>query len=251
MRKLPTPLFLLSLSVALLAAGIGFGAPADGAAPHIVTSGPMTLQLSSTMAGVTFSGDTLVCPPVSIMSSSGASQNACDLTIASIGGVIPDYVVVNVSVSGITSAEASAKKFALDPGSGSLVYFQTASQTAYTFSGADLPAAIDPGVVWGANAGTELDNGDLGASFVVTFTVVAQSLQGVTATPTVAPTETPFQSFLGATGKPSQAVTPPPTSSAGDSSSRGSSPLFALLICFLIAGLGLAAVRFQRRSLRR
>jgi hypothetical protein len=250
-RKLPTPLVLLSLSVALLAAGIGFGAPAAGAAPHIVTSGPMTLQLSSTMAGVTFSGNTLVCPPMSILSSSGANQAACEFSIESTGSVLPDSVVVSVSVSGITAAEASARKFALDPHTGSLVYFQTSTQALYSFTGAQLPATVDPGVVWGANAGGELDNGDLGATIVVTYTVMAQSLEGVTATPTLAPSKTPFQSLLGAVGTPGNAVTPPPTSSAQGSSSGGSSPLFALLICFLVAGAGLAAVRFQRRQQRR
>ena len=92
---------------------------------------------------------------------------------------------------------------------------------------------------------------DLGATFVVTYTVVAQSLEGVTATPTVAPTKTPFQSFLGATGAPVNAVTPPPTSAARNSSTGGSTPLFALLICLILAGFALAATEFRRRSVRR
>jgi hypothetical protein len=132
-----------------------------------------------------------------------------------------------------------------------LAYFGTTSQTLYTFTGAQLPATVNPGVVWGANAGTDLDNSDLGATFVVTYTVVAQSLEGATGAPTVAPTKTPFQSFLGATGAPSNALTPPPTSSASNSSSGGSTPLFALLLCLILGGLAVATARFQRRSVRR
>lgn len=250
MRKLATSLVLLGLAVLLLGAGVG-AVSANEATPQIVVDGPMTLRLSSTMVGVTFSGNTLVCPPMLITTSSGVNQTACDFKIESIGNVQPDSVTVNVSVSGITPAQASAKKFAIDLHTGTLVYLQASSQAVYAFTGAQLPATVDTGMVWGASAGQPLDNSDLGATIVVTYTVVAQSLGGVTATPTVAPTKAPFQSLLGATGTPGSALTPPPTSAARNSSSGGSTPLFALLICLILAGLALAATEFRRRSVRR
>ena len=251
MRKFATQFVLLGLAVVLMGAGVVASAPADGAGPHVFTDAGLTLQLTSSMPGVTFSGNTLVCPPMLITSSSGANLAACQFTISSTGDVAASSLEVTMTASGITPAQASAKKFAIEPQPGTLVYFQTTSQTVYTFTGAQLPATVDPGVVWGANAGTPLDNSDLGATIIVTYTVVAESLEGATATPTVAPTKTPFQSLLGVTGAPGQMATPPPTSSANNSSSGGSTPLFALLICFVLAGIALATGRSQRRSVRR
>jgi hypothetical protein len=43
----------------------------------------------------------------------------------------------------------------------------------------------------------------------------------------------------------------PATSTRSNGSSNNSAPLFALLICFVLAGLGLTAVEYQRRSVRR
>jgi hypothetical protein len=186
-----------------------------------------------------------------VTTSSGENLTACEFTISRTGAIVPSSLAVTMSVAGITPAEASARKFAVAPQPGPLAYFEPTSQTIYTFTGAELPATVDPGVVWGANAGPDLDNSDLGATIVVTYTVVAESLEGATATPTVAPTKTPFQSFLGATGAPGQMLTPPQTSSANNSSSGGSTPLFALLICFLLAGVALATGRARRRSVRR
>jgi len=242
---------MLGLALVLMGAEVAATAPADGAGSNTITEGQMTLQLTSSMPGVTFSGNTLVCPPMLITTSSGENLAACEFTISRTGAVVPSSLAVTMSVSGITPAEASAKKFAIAPQPGPLAYFGTTSQTIYTFTGAQLPATVNPGVVWGANAGTPLDNSDLGMTIVVTYTVVAESLEGATAMPTVAPTKTPFQSLLGVTGAPGQMATPPPTSSANNSSSGGSTPLFALLICFLLAGIALATGRSQRRSVRR
>jgi hypothetical protein len=78
------------------------------------------------------------------------------------------------------------------------------------------------------------------------FTVVAESLEGATGTPVASGTE----SVEAATGAPGQTSTPPPSLAASDPSGHDSSPLFALLICFLLGLIGLAAVKTQRRSLR-
>ena len=75
-----------------------------------------------------------------------------------------------------------------------------------------------------------------------------ESFQGETATPVVS--ETPFESFQGETATPGASTTPPPTNSSGDSSNGGSTPLLALLICFLFGGAGLAFAQLQRRSVR-
>ncbi len=251
-RKLATPLVMLGLAVVLMGAGVAASGPADRAAPHVFTDSRMTLQLTSSMPGVTFSGNTLVCPPMLITTSSGENLAACEFTISSTGAVAPSSLTVTMTVSGITPAQAAAHKFAIDPQPGPLVYFGTTSQTVYEFTGAQLPATVRPGVVWGANAGGALDNSDLGATIVVTYTVVAESLEGATGAP-VAPvaTKTPVEFVGGATGAPGQTSTPPPTVSASSPSSNDSSPLFALLICFLLGVIGLTAVQAQRRTMRR
>jgi hypothetical protein len=60
---------------------------------------------------------------------------------------------------------------------------------------------------------------------------------------TASPPDCPFQTFQG--------ETLPPTSAVSDNSGGGgSTPLFALLICFAFGGLGLAAIEAQRRSIR-
>lgn len=247
MRKLATPLVMLGLAVALMGAGVAASAPKNGAGPHVLTDSRLTLQLTSSMPGVTFSGNTLVCPPMLITTSSGANLAACEFTIFSTGAVAPSSLAVTMTVSGITPAEAAGDKFAIAPGAGPLVHFQTTSQTLYTLTGADLPVTVNPRVVWGANAGGELDNSDLGATIVVTYTVVAQALEGATGAPVASGSEI----VEAATATPARTSTPPPTGSAGGSPIGGSTPLFALLICFLLGGIGLIAAQYQRRSLRR
>jgi hypothetical protein len=238
---------MLGLAVALMGAGVAASAPRNGAGPHIFTDSGLTLQLTSSMPGVTFSGNTLVCPPILITTSSGENLAACEFTIFSTGVVAPSSLAVTMTVSGISPAAAAADKFAIAPGPGPLVHFQTSSQTLYTLTGADLPVTVNPGVVWGANAGGELDNSDLGATIVVTYTVVAQALEGATGAPVASGSE----SVEGETATPARTSTPPPTGSAGGSPIGGSTPLFALLICFLLGGIGLIAAQYQRRSLRR
>jgi hypothetical protein len=239
-------LVLLGLAVVLMGAGVAASAPVDGARDHVFTDSGMTLQLTSSMPGVTFSGNTLVCPPMLITASSGVSQAACGFTISSTGAVAPSSLAVTMTVSGITPAQAAAKKFAIDPQPGPLAYFGTTSQTIYTFTGTQLPATVNPAVLWGANSGSELDNSDLGATIVVTYTVVAESLEGATGAPVASGTEI----VEAATGAPGQTSTPPPTGSASDPSRNDSSPLFALLICFLLGLIGLTAAMAQRRSVR-
>jgi hypothetical protein len=246
-QKLATPLVMLGLAVALMGAGVAASAPRNGAGPHVFTDSGLTLQLTSSMPGVTFSGNTLVCPPMLITTSSGENLAACEFTIFSTGAVTPSSLAVTMTVSGISPAAAAAKKFAIAPQPGPLAYLGTTSQTIYTLTGAQLPVTVNPGVVWGANAGGELDNSDLGATIVVTYTVVAEALEGATGSPVASGSEM----VEGETATPARTSTPPPTGSAGGSPSGGSTPLFALLICFLLGGIGLIAAQYQRRSLRR
>ena len=88
---------------------------------------------------------------------------------------------------------------------------------------------------------------DLGRTIVVTYTVVAESLQGATGSPVASGSEI----VGGETAAPIGSATLPPTASASGSSNGSSTPLFALLICFLLGGIGLIAAQSQRRSLRR
>jgi hypothetical protein len=240
---------MLGLAVALMGAGVAASAPRNGAGPHIFTDSGLTMKVTSSMPGVTFSGNTLVCPPILITTSSGENLAACEFTIFSTGVVAPSSLAVTMTVSGISPAVAAANKFAIapGPGPGPLVHLQTSSQTLYTLNVADLPVTVNPGVVWGANAGTALDNSDLGATIVVTYTVVAESLQGATGAPVASGSEI----VEAETATPARTSTPPPTGSAGGSPIGGSTPLFALLICFLLGGIGLIVAQYQRRSLRR
>ena len=234
MRRLAAPFLTLGLAVVLTGAAVAASAPADEMAPHVFNDAGMTLQLTPGMPGITFIGDTLVCPPMLIKASSGKNLSACEFTISSIGAVAPSSLVVTMTVSGVTPAQVAAHKFAVAPSPGPLVPFQTTSQTLYTFTGADLPVTVNPGVVWGSNAGTALDNSDLGATIVIAYTVVAEA-----------------ESVQGETATPDRSQTLPPTGSARGSSSGNSTPLFALLMCLLLGGIGLITAQLQRRSLRR
>ncbi len=227
--------------------GAGFAVSSGGTSARIFTDSGMTLQLSSTMPGVTFDGNTLVCPPLLITTSSGERPGACEFTISSIGSVAPTSVAVNVSVSGVTPSEIAASKFAISTHERTLVPFRGTSQTLYTFAGPQLPATVNPGIVWGGMAGTPLDNGDLGATIVVSYTVVAESLEGETASPVASPTVTPGENVGGETAAPARTATPPPTGSAIDHGRDGSTPGFALIICLFMCAMGLIAVWWQRR----
>ncbi len=242
---------MLGLALVLMGAEVAAVAAADGAGPDTITQGQMTLQLSSTTPGVTFAGNTLVCPSVLITTSSGQNTKACEFTISSIGAVAPSSVTVSMSVSGATPAQIAAGKFAIAPRSGTLVRFLATPQTLYTFAGADLPATVEPGVVWGGMAGVPLDNSDMGATIVVTYSVVAESVEGATAAPTIA-SAGPSLEIVGAeTGRPVRTASPPPTSSANGRSAGDSVPLLALLTCLLLGSIGLAAATSRRRGRRR
>jgi hypothetical protein len=244
---------MVGLSAVLMGAGVAAASSPDGTGPHISTDGGMTLQLTSTMPGVTFNGTTLVCPPMLIAASSGENLAACEFTISSIGAVAPSSLAVTMTVSGITPAQVAAHKFAIAPQPGQLAYLGTTSQTLYTFTGAQLPVTVNPGVVWGANAGTGLDNSDMDATIVVTYTVVAESAEGATGAPVASatPVASGSEAVEGATAVAGETSTLPPTASSSNSSSDNSTPLFPLLICFLFGAIGLIAAQYQRRSLRR
>jgi hypothetical protein len=246
-RKLAAPLVISSLAVVLMGAEVAASASQDVSGPHIFTAAGLILKLTSSMPGVTFSGNSLVCPPLEIRTSSGENLAACDFTISSTGAVAPASLTVAMTVSGIGHAEAAAHKFAIAPQPGLRVYFQTTPQTIYTLTGADLPVTLHPGVVWGANAGTALDNSDLNATIVVTYTVAGESLQGATASPVASGSEV----VEGATATPGGTSTPPPTASASVASSGPSAPTLALVICCLLGGLALIAAEAQRRRVRR
>jgi hypothetical protein len=94
-----------------------------------------------------------------------------------------------MSATGVTAAQAAAHKFAIIPKPGTLDYIGLGDKTIYTSTGAGLPVTLVLGVAWGLDAGADLDNSDPGATIVVTYTVVAQSVAGQTATP--APTKIP------------------------------------------------------------
>ena len=251
MRKLVRPLVPLGLALVLMGVAFAASASAGGPATHVFTDDGMTIRLTSTMPGVTFAGNTLVCPSILITTSSGQNTNACEFTISSVGAVAPSSVTVSMSVSGATPAQIAAGKFAIAPRPGTLVHFLTTPQTLYTFTVADLPATVEPGVVWGGMAGVPLDNSDMGATIVVTYSVLAESVEGATSAPTVASTGPSLEIVGAETGRPVRTASPPPTSSTYGRSTGDSVPLLALLTCLLLGGIGLAPAASRRRGRHR
>jgi hypothetical protein len=71
------------------------------------------------------------------------------------------------------------------------------------------------------------------------------------ASPSKSPTGTPapIESIAGETGTPYSGATPPPTSSwSALGGAAGSTPIFLLLICLVLACGLMAAVQYQRRK---
>lgn len=96
----------------------------------------------------------------------------------------------------------------------------------------------------GGMSGTATDNVPRSFTWATTEGAAAP-----VATPTPTPTATPSQEVGGVTAT-IRTNTAPPTSTGGGSTSDGSAPLFALLICLAFGGLGLTAVEAQRRGIR-
>jgi hypothetical protein len=239
---------MLGLAVALMGAGAGASSVSDRHVSQIVTNGQMSLRLTSTTPGVTFDGRTLICPPMLITTSSGTNRAACRFTIESIGSITPATVSIDMSVTGISAAQVSGHKFAVDPNPGPLVYLRKTPQTLYTLAGGQLPVTVDPAVAWGASAGSALDNSDLGATIVIAYNVVAEALGGETASPVASGSEI----VEGETATPGRTATPPPTSSRRDGwGGNDPTPWLVLLICLMCGTLGLAATRIRRRSIPR
>ena len=213
MRKLTA--FIAASVVAAAMAGAGAASANDG----------LVLHLTSTTPGASYDGAALVCPPVMITASQGADTAACEITITSTGSVTPDSVRVDMTVSGATAGEISSRKFAVVPQAGaSPAYFGTSPQEVYAFAGSQLPVTVDPGVEWGMTGA--LDNGDLGATMTVTYTVVATS---------------------GAAPSPSSSL--PPTTTSRGALPGGGDPasLYAASVCLAIGLLAMAALLVRRR----
>jgi hypothetical protein len=161
----------------------------------------------------------------------------------------------------------------------------TLAQTSGSPTGLWIAEETQSGATFGAlRCGSDIENGDnienirnIGSAslhlYCIAYNVaVAQPTPSPTVAPTQAPTTPPtagtsatidpclpaingapaavatatcpFQSFAGETA-------PTTSASSGTDSGNGSTPLMALLICFGFAGLGLAAVQAQKRSIRR
>jgi hypothetical protein len=239
---------MLVVAVALMGAGAGESSVSNRHVSQILTDSQMSLRLTSTTPGVTFDGRTLICPPMLIKTSSGMNRAACRFTIESIGSITPATVSIDMSVTGISAAQVTGHKFAIDPNPGQLVYLRTTPQTLYTLAGAQLPVTVDPTLAWGASVGSALDNSDLGATIVIVYNVVAEALGGETASPVASGSEI----VEGETATPGRTATPPPTGSRRDGwGGNDSPPWLILLICLVCGTLGLAATRIRRRSIAR
>jgi hypothetical protein len=130
----------------------------------------------------------------------------------------------------------------------------TTQPTCTTTATADSPVGTYPIVCAGgvsANYDIAYVPGTLGVIAGVTATPTVEPTQvagGVTGTPTLEPS----QRLAGATGIPVSAATPPATSATfGSEGGRDATPLLALLICAAFGSLGLLVVAAQRRGSRR
>jgi hypothetical protein len=102
-------LILALCLTAIMAYGvIGSGATFTSAASggQTITVGSMKLKLT-TDNGTWNDDGTVTCPPVSVLTTSGAGPE-CDITIAIVGGIVPSLVTVTPSQSGATEASKFA-----------------------------------------------------------------------------------------------------------------------------------------------
>jgi hypothetical protein len=174
-------------------------------------------------------------------------------------GQVGDKVHDTAALTGATSTAGGTVKYTVYTDSACTLVAQDGGTVAVTNGLVPVSNTISFGSVgtWYWQAVYSGDANNAGAisscrsEILVIDPTPFESFAGETATPSVDSTNTPFESFEGATATTGQIVTLPPTDSDGNGTSNTAIPLFALFICLLAGGVGLAAVETQRRSIRR
>jgi hypothetical protein len=174
---------------ALMLAAMGMGVSAmftdQGVATQEVGVGTFEFALDSSTPGASVSGDTLTCPTFTITSAydpeeSGAAQPTCNIQVEQVGTIDTAKVSVYMQVSG----DADLSKFRVTPSGSSWYVMPPGHAASYGLAGytgapdvggtagmigqwaGAMPASIDMPIAW-----SELDNGDLGDSFTVSYTL--------------------------------------------------------------------------------
>lgn len=182
LRKIAGLLVAFGLVVGLIG-GAGATFLDTATASQQINVGTFGISLDSSTPGALVSADgkTLTCPAVPVLNSAGPTLDGgpwvkCNLQIKSTGTIKPAQVSLKMAAAATVGTPTLAH-FGIEftgPGATAGFFFlKTSSQTlANTFT---LPASYDANVDWGqfVGNGDGLDNGDLGATIVVTYSVEA------------------------------------------------------------------------------
>jgi predicted ribosomally synthesized peptide with SipW-like signal peptide len=181
-RKWALAIALGAIGLSAIGAGVAATFTDQATASQTITVGALDIQLSSTTPGATVSpdGDTLTCPPLAINTASGLDPIGCTITVTSVGTITPAQV--NVTMTAATDG-AALSRFGITPtgfptGVGhtepGFFTLSTSPQQIGHFFMTELPGTFSVPVSWGEYAGpAALDNGDMGKTVVVTYTVDA------------------------------------------------------------------------------
>jgi hypothetical protein len=138
-------------------------------AQQTLTVGQMTLKISSPTGGAHFVGDTLVCPDVLVLKSTGMDPVGCQIKVESIGSITPSKVTMTASA--VTDG-ADMTKFMVQHDNGvgwaSFPGGSWASVNGIVDTTSVFPSTALEQVYW-----TGLTNADQGKTVVVTYTFAA------------------------------------------------------------------------------
>jgi hypothetical protein len=232
------------------------GAPTDGSGGGGFACTNKTVTLTQAVTAVTQcnnstngGGGTLHCSVMITNNFVGVSPGETTATVNQcIGSGASGIVGLNINCNPVGAATGAAVTQCNGSANGGTLVGLTCTVTGKMASA--LPITVNQGNGSGNGGGslvissvTFINNA---ASTTATLAPGATATLAPGATATLAPgaTRATSTSALGGAGSL------PPTSTVGDGSSNDSTPLFLLMILTALAGMGLAAVAVQRRSIR-
>jgi hypothetical protein len=188
LRKVAGLLVAFGLTVGLIGAGVGATFTASATGNQTINVGTFKITLDSSTPGATVSPDglTLTCPNIPVLNSAGPGYDGtpivpCNIQIKSTGTIKPAGVTLTM-VAGVAAGSPNLSHFGINvtgPGTtGGFFYLKSTPQTIANAIPLSFPLSYNTQVDWGQDVmfgpgDNGLDNGDLGASIVVTYTVTA------------------------------------------------------------------------------
>ena len=188
MRKRIALLLGIGLTFVMAFGVIGSGAlfTTSAGVSQTLTVGQMTLEINSSTPGAYFDGATLVCPPFTVVTSSGPNTTggtgpACDISVKSTGSITPSQV--NVLMTATTDGTHLDRYglfpsgFPTGPGhtEGAFFTLKTDQQQIGHLFGFELPGLVHLPLDSGLSVGnSELDNADMGTTVHVSYSFEAQ-----------------------------------------------------------------------------